>query len=220
MVLPKYVNADGLISWKMGWYTGLRGELVVTGRRLDAPAPSAQGNYGAEGYSDIGFRAGGIEFPSEGCWEVTGRVGESSLTFVTLVTKVPFRPAWPNWLPEGLLYKDEDVFGLPSSIGIVFGSYIEGGGESTWGEGEVSIKTTRGERENIASYPGAAKQVVTVNGQPGVCVQGTWDEQGRWQAGADAGALEWTAGGFSYRISHSGLSLRCEDLLRIAGSSS
>jgi hypothetical protein len=37
------------------------------------------------GYGDSGFQATGIIFPTEGCWEVTGRVGEASLTFVTLV---------------------------------------------------------------------------------------------------------------------------------------
>jgi len=26
-------------------------------------------------------------FPTEGCWEVTGRVGDASLTFVTLVVR-------------------------------------------------------------------------------------------------------------------------------------
>jgi hypothetical protein len=29
----------------------------------------------------------GLSFPTEGCWEVTGAVGDAELTFVTLVLK-------------------------------------------------------------------------------------------------------------------------------------
>lgn len=48
------------------------------------PAPSLSGQ-GSDGYGTIGFRASGVSFPTEGCWEVTGRVGESALTFVLFV---------------------------------------------------------------------------------------------------------------------------------------
>jgi hypothetical protein len=202
----------------MGWDRGVRGQLTVTGRRLDAPAPPAQGLYDMSGYGDIGFQAGAIYFPSEGCWEITGRVGEASLTFVVLMVKVPFGPAGPHWLPEELLIKDRDITGLPKTIREIYGPPIWGEGRVTWGEGEVSVETTQGSREPSTPYPEAAQQRVTVNGQPGVCVQGAWDEQGQWQAEADAGALEWSAGGFSYRISHVELGLGCEDLLRVAGS--
>jgi hypothetical protein len=34
-----------------------------------------------------GFQASGVYFPTEGCWEVTGKVGTTSLTFVTVVIK-------------------------------------------------------------------------------------------------------------------------------------
>jgi hypothetical protein len=33
------------------------------------------------------FQASAVTFPTEGCWNVTGRAGEASLTFVTLVLK-------------------------------------------------------------------------------------------------------------------------------------
>jgi hypothetical protein len=33
------------------------------------------------------FWSSGIYFPTEGCWQVTGRVGGTSLTFVVLVAK-------------------------------------------------------------------------------------------------------------------------------------
>jgi len=40
-------------------------------------------------YGDAGFQASGVIFPTEGCWQVTGRVGTASLTFVTVVLKNP-----------------------------------------------------------------------------------------------------------------------------------
>jgi hypothetical protein len=45
------------------------------------------------GYGDIGFQATGIIFPTPGCWEVTGRVGNASLTFITKVVKVGDGPS-------------------------------------------------------------------------------------------------------------------------------
>jgi hypothetical protein len=83
-------NADGSLSWKMGMYRLEPGKLTVTGQRLDAPAPPAQGHYDIEGYGDSGFQSGWVYFPSEGCWEITARVAEASLTFVTLVVAEEF----------------------------------------------------------------------------------------------------------------------------------
>jgi hypothetical protein len=42
-----------------------------------------------DGYGPTGLQATGVIFPTEGCWEVTGHVGDSTLTFVTLVVKKP-----------------------------------------------------------------------------------------------------------------------------------
>jgi hypothetical protein len=40
-------------------------------------------------YGDTGFQASQVIFPTEGCWQVTGTVGDSSVTFVTRVVKLP-----------------------------------------------------------------------------------------------------------------------------------
>jgi hypothetical protein len=77
-------EADGSIEAKFGWWRGVTGKLRIEGRRLDATAPPLRGEV-PDGYGDTGFQASGIDFPTEGCWEVTGRVGDASLTFVTLV---------------------------------------------------------------------------------------------------------------------------------------
>jgi hypothetical protein len=61
--------------------------LVVTGRRLDAEAPPLK-SYGATNASakDIGdAMLIGVDFPTEGCWEVTGQYKKSGLTFVVWI---------------------------------------------------------------------------------------------------------------------------------------
>ncbi len=75
---------NGSIDAKFGWWRGVEGKLAIEGRRLDASAPPLRAHV-PDGYGITGFQATGILFPSAGCWEVTGRVGDASLTFVTLV---------------------------------------------------------------------------------------------------------------------------------------
>ena len=84
---PGFVHRDGSLSMKFGWYRGVRGKLTIQGRRLDGPAPPLRARI-PEGYGDIGFQSTALIFPTEGCWEVTGKVGEASLTFVTRVVKL------------------------------------------------------------------------------------------------------------------------------------
>ena len=86
---PGRVNPDGSMSMKWPWYLeqGIRGELEIQGRRLDAPSERPLSADFSPVLGDPGFHAGAITFPSEGCWEVTGRAGDASLTFVTRVVK-------------------------------------------------------------------------------------------------------------------------------------
>lgn len=81
------VEPDGSLGMKFPWVRGVAGELTITGRRLDAPAPPPRTSI-PDGYGLTGFQSSGIYFPTEGCWEITGRVGDANLTFVTLVIKV------------------------------------------------------------------------------------------------------------------------------------
>jgi hypothetical protein len=80
------IMPDGSIGVKVGWYRVARGDLFIEGHRLDAPAPPLRSGIPA-GYGSRGFQATALFFPTEGCWEVTGRVGDSSVTFVVLVVK-------------------------------------------------------------------------------------------------------------------------------------
>ena len=81
---PVFVADDGSIGWKLGWWRGVSGTLEISGRRQDADAPPLEASV-PEGYGSTGFQAAGVSFPTEGCWEVTGRVGDAQLTFVTYV---------------------------------------------------------------------------------------------------------------------------------------
>ncbi len=62
------------------------GGLQLTGRRLDGPAPPARAHV-SDGYGDGGFQASGVDFPTEGCWEVIGALPTTSLRFVSFVSK-------------------------------------------------------------------------------------------------------------------------------------
>jgi hypothetical protein len=77
---------------KFGWTRGVRGRLRIEGRRLDAPASPLRSVI-PDGYGEIGFQPTYLVFSTPGCWEVTGRVGDASLTFVTKVVKIGDGPS-------------------------------------------------------------------------------------------------------------------------------
>lgn len=81
------VNDDGSIGWKLGWWKIVPGSLAINGRRLDAARPQLRASI-PDGYGEQGFQASGVDFPTEGCWEVTGTLGDDSLTFVTFVVRI------------------------------------------------------------------------------------------------------------------------------------
>jgi hypothetical protein len=89
---PGAVLADGALSMKFWWWRLRPGHLTFQGRRLDAPAPPLRASV-PDGYGDTGFQATALIFPTVGCWEVTGRLGDDSLTFVTLVEQIGEGPA-------------------------------------------------------------------------------------------------------------------------------
>lgn len=93
-VTPDRVARDGSVGWKFAWTpTGIAVSpgLTVSGRRLDAASPPLRVLGVAWGYSytSAGRRGGGwasaVSFPSEGCWRITGRARDISLSFVVRV---------------------------------------------------------------------------------------------------------------------------------------
>jgi len=93
LVLP----GDGLVTWgsptygsKFGLFVSGSGRVTATARRFDAPTPAGVATHVGtreEGYGPPGFIASGITFPADGCWEVTYRIAERSVTFVVDVQR-------------------------------------------------------------------------------------------------------------------------------------
>jgi hypothetical protein len=88
-----FITRNGALGMKFGWMRGVSGKLEITGRRLDGAAPPLRSEV-PDGYGDRGFQVSYLIFPTPGCWEVTGHVGDSSVTFVTKVVKIGKGPPW------------------------------------------------------------------------------------------------------------------------------
>jgi len=93
-----FITRSGALGMKFGWMRGVSGKLKIEGRRLDGEAPPLRSEV-PEGYGDRGFQVSYLIFPTPGCWEVTGRVGDSSVTFVTKVEKIGEGPPWHRDVP-------------------------------------------------------------------------------------------------------------------------
>ena len=90
---PGFITPAGALGMKFPWQRGISGRLKIDGRRLDADAPPLRSEV-PFGYGDRGFQSSYIIFPTPGCWEVTGRVADASVTFITEVVKVGEGPSW------------------------------------------------------------------------------------------------------------------------------
>jgi hypothetical protein len=93
-----FITRNGALGMKYAWRRGVSGQLTIEGRRLDATAPPLRAEVPA-GYGMRGFQASHVIFPTPGCWEVTGRVGDASVTFVTRVVKIGDGPTWRRDVP-------------------------------------------------------------------------------------------------------------------------
>ena len=73
----------------MDWHTEPQPRLKVTGKRLDSPAPPLLSDQANNGWvkPEQTAMVTGINFPTLGCWEITGRYQDDELTFVVWVAK-------------------------------------------------------------------------------------------------------------------------------------
>jgi hypothetical protein len=86
LISAEKAQPDGTLSQSWPWWQWVEGQLTITGRRLDAPAPPLGTNISG-GEEKIGLQSSELFFPDEGCWEITGKVGNAELTFVILVVE-------------------------------------------------------------------------------------------------------------------------------------
>jgi hypothetical protein len=73
--------------------------LTITGKRLDAQAPSLHAEVGKGWISAQRFFPGYVVFSTPGCWQVGGRIDGYRHAFVTLVIR---EGAGPAWRPESI----------------------------------------------------------------------------------------------------------------------
>lgn len=78
-----YADHTVVAGQKTYWVRPRGTQLVITGRRLDASAALVQASI-PRGYT-TGFQIVALLFPTEGCWEVHAKAGDSELRFVTRV---------------------------------------------------------------------------------------------------------------------------------------
>lgn len=155
----------------------------------------------ADGYGETGFHPAGLVFPGQGCWEVTARVGESQMTFVTLVIWVPFDPFWPGWFPvSGLVFDGPDFSGYPNIFGLLFNSEEKG---------RVIVQTSQTIWEDTEQS--SIQESVKIGENDGTCIIKKGNNQ-------TSGELIWSSSDLYYRIQFEGLELTCQDLIRMAES--
>jgi hypothetical protein len=90
-VAPSQVRPNGALFDKPDWMpTGVTGSLTVRGRRIDAHAPSLRVHSVNWGYNSTGRGSwrSAISYPTEGCWKLTGRVRDISISYVLKVERL------------------------------------------------------------------------------------------------------------------------------------
>ena len=86
-----FVDSDGALGINTLWKRKVMGRLEVGGRRLDGSAPPARAYINDHG--DTGIQPSFLVFPTPGCWEITGKAGDATITFIVLVEKIGDGPA-------------------------------------------------------------------------------------------------------------------------------
>jgi hypothetical protein len=94
--LPHYTPDDPtfrqkLFFWRAGFdaHAEPRPALIVTGKRLDGPAPPLASDRASNGWQDPDqpFMVTAVNLPTLGCWRITAHYRDQELTFVVRVTQ-------------------------------------------------------------------------------------------------------------------------------------
>ena len=101
------------------------GQLIVTGKRLDGPAPSFTSTFESNFFKrddDNATIIGGISIPTFGCWEITGRYKDQELSFTVWVTRGPEeeRPSGVDLTPNQAAQRRIHVDGATQAESLVY----------------------------------------------------------------------------------------------------
>ena len=79
-------SGDGVVKGqKTYWVRAQRKQLTITGRRIDTNGPPVEAHIPC--CYPTGFQIVALYFPTQGCWEVSAKAGDSELRFVTEVKR-------------------------------------------------------------------------------------------------------------------------------------
>ncbi len=131
--------------------------------------------------------------------------------------QVTFPIRVPTWLPTGLTRRGVLVGSSGAVNGVSLGvkvltSYRADDG----GAGGLHIDQITGAPAGGYGIPATQTRPTLVSGYPATYARGAWQQDGRWDATADAGTLSWADGAFTYVVQYSDLALSEADLLRLA----
>lgn len=127
---PYNRNPDGSLSMKWPWWRSVSGPLSIEGRRLDAEAEPLR-SFISSGYGESGLQVSELIFPTTGCWEVTGHVGNASLTFVTEVVYSEVTPE-PEEVDNIALSPTVNFEPIPTSTVLLFQDDFSGVLDKDW----------------------------------------------------------------------------------------
>jgi hypothetical protein len=83
-----FIQKDGWIRTKLGWFASPRGAPRITGRRVDGMGRRLRADVGPLSFTSNGtFYPSLIYFPSFGCWRITATAGGAHLTAIVKVTR-------------------------------------------------------------------------------------------------------------------------------------
>jgi hypothetical protein len=161
-----FVQRDGAIGALLEWQRGVPGQMRIEGRRLDGRSRPLHAQIPKSGDGDTGWLPSYVLFPEPPsgsasgpasepqCWEITGRVGETVLTFVTSLARTGAAPSarYVDLLPDKVA-----VMAKPPGLPATTDDTLPGEG---WSPGTYALKggatvfdTWKSRRHPIATLP-------------------------------------------------------------------
>ena len=144
---------------------------------------------------------------------------EPPISLAEAQQRVPFPIRTPTWLPEGLTLLGAYTGSRGDQadmVSLFYGLTDESPASRSAG---MSIVIASSPDQIDSLVPILQVEEVVVNNHKAIYVQGAWQDDGlRWDETADVTRLSWEEDGLTYLLTVYGLSLKREDVIRIAES--